>query len=178
MISTDKLVRLTCYAVLSEVLYMISSKLFKKLQRPKKNSLTQSLKEQYDKENSTDEFHKVLFFPDSGIVCRRTSSGRICRDKNCAAVHDETSLSVLINLLNLSQKSIDVCVYFITCSLLGDTLVECHKKGIKVRVITEERNSGEEGEICGAQIGKLRASGQYKDNTIDGGAIYGQFERL
>ncbi|GIX85475.1 mitochondrial cardiolipin hydrolase [Caerostris extrusa] len=113
----------------------------------------------YKYDNSIENFNKVIFFPDPGIVCRRTASGRICKDKKCCAVHEETSLNHLLNVLKFSKQSVDVCVYMITCSILSEALVECHERGIKVRIITEMRNSGEEGEVIGSQIGKLRAIG-------------------
>ncbi|GFV51802.1 mitochondrial cardiolipin hydrolase [Trichonephila clavipes] len=47
----------------------------------------------------------------------------------------------------------------ITCSVLGDAIIESHENGVIVRIITESRNSGEEGEVLGSQIGKLRAEG-------------------
>ncbi|GFT45539.1 mitochondrial cardiolipin hydrolase [Nephila pilipes] len=94
-----------------------------------------------------------------GLVCRRTLSGRTCKDKNCCAMHNETSLSCLVNVLKFSKKTLDICVYMITCSILGDAIIESHERGVIVRVITESRNSGEEGEVCGSQIGRLRAAG-------------------
>lgn len=161
IMKSDTLIKVTCFAVLSEILYQISSRIYRRFKSScNPNSLTYSLKELYSEPNDkTAQFHKVIFFPDPGIVCRRVLSGRICRDEHCVAVHDKTSLSVLLNVLNLSKQTLDVCVYMITCGLLGDALVECQRRGIILRVITEERNSGEEGEMSGSQIGKLRAAG-------------------
>ncbi|KFM74166.1 Mitochondrial cardiolipin hydrolase, partial [Stegodyphus mimosarum] len=157
----NAMINITCIAVLSEVIYQFCRRVLEKYsKRVPENSLTHALIQYYNKdESSSFVFHKVLFFPDPGITCRRTVCGRICRDQNCSAVHKETSLSVLINILKLSKQTVDVCVYMITCSMLAEALVDCQKKGLMVRVITEERNSGEEGEVFGSQIGKLRSSG-------------------
>lgn len=159
--NSNTLVKTTSVIGFSGLLYYIYRiyHRFKSACDPK--SLTYSLKQLYsDPNDKSAQFNKVIFFPDPGIACRRTLAGRICRDEQCPAVHDETSLSVLLNVLNLSKRTLDVCVYMITCGILGDALVECQKRGIILRVITDERNSGEEGEMAGAQIGKLRASGE------------------
>ncbi|KAF8774253.1 Mitochondrial cardiolipin hydrolase like protein [Argiope bruennichi] len=113
----------------------------------------------YKSEKSLDHLNKVLFFPDPGLTCKRTAFGRICKDQTCRAVHDETSLNCLLNVLRFTNHTLDVCVYMITCSVLGDALVECQERDVKIRVITEIRNSGEEGEVIGSQIGKLRTAG-------------------
>lgn len=161
MLKLDTLVKFTCIAVLSEVLYHVSRRMYLKYRRASScGSLTNSLKKRYSQEDEISEaFHKVLFFPDAGIACRRERVGRVCKDKSCSAVHEDTSLSVLLNLISFTCKTLDVCVYMITSAVLKDALVECHERGTVVRVITEERNSGEEGEMVGSQIGKLRAAG-------------------
>lgn len=161
MLKSETLIKVTCFAILTEVIYQFSYRIYQKLiSSSNPGSLTYSLQQLYTARNDrTPQFNIVIFFPDPGIACRRTLSGRTCHDKHCAAVHDKTSLSVLLNVLNLSKHTLDVCVYMITCSILGDALVECHRKGIVIRIITEERNSGEEGDMSGSQIGKLRAAG-------------------
>ena len=157
-----RLVKITSIIVFTGIVLKISRRIYRRFKPAcDPESLTYSLKQLYSE--PTDEnfqFNKVIFFPDPGIACRRTLAGRICRDQNCPAVHDKTSLSILLNVLNLSKRTLDVCVYMITCGILGDALVECQRRGVILRVITDERNSGEEGEIAGSQIGKLRASGE------------------
>ncbi|XP_015921194.1 mitochondrial cardiolipin hydrolase [Parasteatoda tepidariorum] len=155
---TNTLVSLTCVAVLSEVAYQVYKR-FKR--RHTKGSLTNALIQCYKLANETEQLNKVLFFPDPGYVCRRTLSGRECRNKNCFAAHDDTSLCCLLKVLQLCKVKVDVCVYMMTCSILADSLVQCsEERGVAVRVITEEKNSGEEGgEMIGAQIGKLRSAG-------------------
>ncbi|GBL99996.1 Mitochondrial cardiolipin hydrolase [Araneus ventricosus] len=115
--------------------------------------------EAYKSDKSLDHLNKALFFPDPGLTCKRTVLGRDCKDQNCRAVHDETSLNCLLNVLRFAKHTLDVCVYMITCSVLGNALVECQERDVKIRVITEIRNSGEEGEVIGSQIGKLRNAG-------------------
>lgn len=160
MAITKTLVQVTCVAVLSEVIYQVSARLYKKWKSKfKPGSLTHALDQRYKFDSSATGFHKVLFFPDSGLPCRRFVSGNVCKNRSCYGVHKDTSLTVLLSVLNYTNRSLDVCVYMITLSILGDALVECHERGVPVRVITEERHSGEEGEMTGSQIGKLREKG-------------------
>lgn len=173
---SETLIKVTCFFVLSEIIYQVTNRIYKKFKSAcDSKSLTYSLKQLYDEPNDKSaHFNKVIFFPDRGLACRRMLSGRICHDKHCSAVHEKTSLSVLLNILNLSQRTLDVCVYMITCSILGDALVDCQRRGIVLRIITEERNSGEEGEMSGSQIGKLRAAGKLCANN----SIYTRYMNL
>ena len=36
-----------------------------------------------------------------------------------------------------ARKSIDICVYCISCVDMGDIILRCHKLGVRVRVITD-----------------------------------------
>ncbi|KAG8184774.1 hypothetical protein JTE90_019370 [Oedothorax gibbosus] len=150
----------TCIAVASDPIYHIITTLFSKWRRNyKPRSLIDVLCQRYNIPPSSKNVHKVIFFPDTGLPCRRFLSGHACKDPRCYGVHHETSLTVLLSVINSCLHSLDVCVYMITCSSLGNALIECHERGVPVRVITDERNSGEEGEMTGCQIGKLRAAG-------------------
>lgn len=159
MAITKTLVQVTCVAVISEVIYQVSTRLYKKWKSKfKPGTLTYALDQRYKCDPSSTGFHKVLFFP-VGMACKRFLAGHVCKNPNCFGVHEETSLTALLDVLNHTKRSLDVCVYMITCSILGNALVDCHERGVPVRVITEERNSGEEGEMTGCQIGKLRGKG-------------------
>lgn len=154
-------IKVAAFTILTELAFDFCRSIYWKfMANSDQKSLTHALKHLYDEPNNKNvkHFNKVIFFPDPGIACRRILSGRECHDQHCSAVHDKTSLSVLISVLNLSQHTVDVCVYMITCGILGDALVDCQKRGVVLRVVTEERNSGEEGEMSGSQIGKLRAA--------------------
>lgn len=162
MINSKLLIKAAYVAGLSSVTYVISRMIYRRFKSacdPK--SLTFALKKLYgESKDNGAQFNKVIFFPDPGIACRRMLSGRVCRDEHCVAVHEKTSLSVLLNIINMCTRTLDVCVYMITCGILGDALIDCQRRGIFLRIITEERNSGEEGEMSGSQIGKLRAAGK------------------
>ncbi|XP_067130490.1 mitochondrial cardiolipin hydrolase-like [Centruroides vittatus] len=102
-------------------------------------------------------YTKVLFFPDTDVEYRSVfGNGRICRSNN---LRDNTSLGSLALHLLSAKRSIDVCVYIITSHFLADVVVKCHEKGVKVRVFTDEDNTGEERDLVDAQIGKFRRKG-------------------
>uniref|UniRef100_A0AAV1U474 Mitochondrial cardiolipin hydrolase n=1 Tax=Peronospora matthiolae TaxID=2874970 RepID=A0AAV1U474_9STRA len=87
-----------------------------------------------------DSFVDVLFFPDRGMPCKDFhSSSRDCTRKNCKFIHDGgSSLMTLLGFLKRAKKSMDICVFTITCDDIAETVLEAHYRGIKVRVITDD----------------------------------------
>ena len=81
----------------------------------------------------------VLFFPDSG-----------------------KSYQVLSGTIKSAKTSIDVCVYTISSRKLVDILINAHRNGIVVRVVTDR----EQESISGSQLWLLRKSGiQVRTNS-------------
>ena len=68
---------------------------------------------------------EVLFFPDSGIPCQDFYSSPTGCSKNetCPFLHEETAYLRLLRLLKSAKKSIDVCVFCLTCGDLGDFII-------------------------------------------------------
>lgn len=106
-------------------------------------------KEKNPPRRSTGADHecKVLFFPDSATAQSFSSSVEDCVDKG--------SLSVLIETLQGAKKSLDVCVFTMSCKELGDVLINAHSSGVVVRVITDNEQSA----VSGSQIERLRKNG-------------------
>lgn len=99
----------------------------------------------------------VLFFPDDGIPCQDFYNSRAgCPRDNCPFLHEKTAYQSLVNLLRSARKTLDVCVFCITCADLVSVLIErqCNA-GVEVRVITDS----EQLRVTGSQIGKLRSEG-------------------
>ena len=60
---------------------------------------------------------EVLFFPDPGMPCFHYLSGKHCRFGNsCKYLHRQTSLTRLCAWLRSARRTMDVCVFTITCS--------------------------------------------------------------
>lgn len=98
---------------------------------------------------------EVLFFPDNRVACKSHFIGDGCGKLDCHFSHEPNSLSKLFEHLTKARKSLDVCVFVITCSSLADVLVEAHKKGVVVRIITDD----EQVDVPNSQIWKLRKAG-------------------
>ena len=98
---------------------------------------------------------QVLFFPDKLLACRQFLFDGGCSRKNCQFAHKETSLSKLVRVLLEAKQSLDVCVFTINCRELADAVIEQHKNGVVVRVLTDDEQMGS----TGSQIEKFRREG-------------------
>uniref|UniRef100_M4BPU7 Mitochondrial cardiolipin hydrolase n=1 Tax=Hyaloperonospora arabidopsidis (strain Emoy2) TaxID=559515 RepID=M4BPU7_HYAAE len=87
-----------------------------------------------------DSFVDVLFFPDRGMPCKSFhSSSRDCTRKNCKSIHDGgSSLMTLLGFLESAEKSMDICVFTITCDEIAEAVLAAHGRGVKVRIITDD----------------------------------------
>uniref|UniRef100_K3WAH2 Mitochondrial cardiolipin hydrolase n=1 Tax=Globisporangium ultimum (strain ATCC 200006 / CBS 805.95 / DAOM BR144) TaxID=431595 RepID=K3WAH2_GLOUD len=89
-----------------------------------------------------DSFVDVLFFPDPGMPCKNFRSEKGCTRKNCKSIHDEgSSLLTMLSYLNNAKKSMEICVFTITCDEIADTVLAAHERGVNVRVITDDDQS-------------------------------------
>jgi hypothetical protein len=62
-----------------------------------------------------DSFVDVLFFPEH-MPCKNFHSGKGCTRKNCKGIHDQgSSLLTMIGFLKGANKTMDICVFTITC---------------------------------------------------------------
>lgn len=93
---------------------------------------------------------QVLFFPDSATA-QSLSSGLMPPEASA----DHGSLSVLIRTLQSARKSLDVCVFVISCRELAEVLISAHSNGVVVRVISDN----EQVFASGSQIEALRRKG-------------------
>lgn len=131
-------------SVLSEVVYFIYTKVTAKKKR------RQSKK-------AASFGNQVIFFPDRGVACPKAThdDSDTCGNPQCCFLHGRTSLRTLVHTLTSAERTLDVCVYMITCDTLGDAILGTHQRGRVVRVITEAEGS----DTPGSQIGRLREAG-------------------
>ncbi|XP_041363642.1 mitochondrial cardiolipin hydrolase-like [Gigantopelta aegis] len=98
----------------------------------------------------------VLFFPDKRVACLDFfHKPKGCANKNCRYSHSDNSLSELYRHLSSAKKCLDVCVYTICCKELCDILISHHKRGVAVRVVTDN----DQLNLTGAQVWRLRSEG-------------------
>ncbi|XP_013415912.1 mitochondrial cardiolipin hydrolase [Lingula anatina] len=108
------------------------------------------------KQQQKNIFHNVLFFPDQHIACKEHfNSSDGCLRSGCKYAHSETSLTHMLSYLRSARKTLDLCVFVITCHELSDTVIALHERGVTVRVITDD----EQVDITGSKIGAFRAAG-------------------
>ena len=139
------------FVILSETFYKLFYfvKEFSE-KKPNKNCIS-------SKNSSTSEVMKVYFFPDSKIACKTHFLSDSPCFKNCKFSHDITSLSEIYIHMNSCRETMDVCVFVMTCADLVGIILTMHKRGVKVRVITDD----EQENISGSQVWSLREAGKY-----------------
>lgn len=50
--------------------------------------------------------------------------------------------SKLISYLSSATRTLDICVYFLTCNIIVQAILALKKKGVAIRVITDEESTG------------------------------------
>ena len=79
---------------------------------------------------------RVLLFPDGGYQCNYWTAGH-CHYESCTLLHHKTNKTRLKELLECAEKSIDVCMFVLSCAVLLDALIEAHRKGVTVRIVCD-----------------------------------------
>jgi len=87
----------------------------------------------------------AIFFPDSAMPCRYARSARGCHRRGCQYAHGETSLTKFLDELRKAERTLDICVFTITCNEIADTIIECIRNGVAVRLITDDAQMDSNG---------------------------------
>eukprot|EP00039_Didymoeca_costata_P015035 m.249323 g.249323 ORF g.249323 m.249323 type:complete len:263 (-) comp16140_c1_seq19:84-872(-) len=85
---------------------------------------------------------EVLFFPDPAMPCRYKNN---CKRYNCEYAHEETNLTKLIAKIDAAHSTLDICVFTITCNELANAVKNAVKRGVKVRLITDDDQASSRG---------------------------------
>ena len=93
-------------------------------------------------EHSAHGASQVLFFPDEKMPCRAMGK---CTRKGCDFAHQPTSLSRMLDVLHSAKHTLDVCVFNITANEIADALSEIRKRGVTVRIITDDEQRVSQG---------------------------------
>ena len=83
------------------------------------------------------------------------SAGSFLYDNNAYFSHVDDIRQRLINSLEESQKSLDICVFTISENNVSNAISDAHKRGLRVRIITDDEKIHDKG----SDIFKLRSRG-------------------
>mmetsp|Transcript_128098 Transcript_128098/g.190885 ORF Transcript_128098/g.190885 Transcript_128098/m.190885 type:complete len:220 (-) Transcript_128098:29-688(-) len=102
---------------------------------------------------------EVIFFPDEKMPCNNGSS---CKRKQCNFAHEPTGLTRMLDVLSSAKKTLDICVFTITANEIADRVIDIHKSGVTVRVITDD----DQRVSSGSDIQRMADAGiQVKDDA-------------
>ncbi|XP_011494433.1 PREDICTED: mitochondrial cardiolipin hydrolase [Ceratosolen solmsi marchali] len=78
---------------------------------------------------------EVFFFSENCAHCRtHLDSNFPCSNRNCSIL----SLRRFVTYLLSSRRTLDICVYFLTCSLIVKQILKLKRRNIYIRVITNK----------------------------------------
>lgn len=102
-------------------------------------------------ERQPEAINKVLFFPIRSDS-KETPSSSI----------KESNVSYLFGVISTAKKSIDAAVFAITAKDFSDILINAHRRGVVVRLLTDNEQQG----LTGSQVQQLRRAGiQVRHNS-------------
>jgi hypothetical protein len=99
-------------------------------------------------ESVNGDIHKVLFFPihknnakeqhkmpcKYGMKCyRKDKTG----DKACRFSHVRSCFDDFLDILSRSKSTLDISIFTITCNEIANCLIECSKRNVRIRIITD-----------------------------------------
>ncbi|KAJ0406490.1 hypothetical protein P43SY_001421 [Pythium insidiosum] len=88
-----------------------------------------------------DSFVEVMFFPDPRFPCRAAVAGETCTRKACKFSHEETNLLKILKYLRSAKRTLEICVFTITCDEIANEVLAAHARGVTVRIITDDGQS-------------------------------------
>lgn len=134
------------------------------------------------KEQRIDPVLTPLFFPDVAMPCRNYMRGQNCRrGASCKFAHEDTSLVKILRVLDSAVKTLDVCVFTITCNELADAIESAAHRGVAVRIISDDEQAKSQGsdvarlaknrQIAVRHDGDARSHMHHKFAIVDGSVL-------
>ncbi|XP_043282873.1 mitochondrial cardiolipin hydrolase [Venturia canescens] len=107
-----------------------------------------------NKETVTADDNEILMFTEKGKLCRSHAITRIpCKKSNCPVGY----IKKLVSYLSRASKTLDVCLYIMTCDDVTNAIIMAHRQSARVRVIVDSGMS--ENPACNNQILRMRRAG-------------------
>ncbi|XP_061329999.1 mitochondrial cardiolipin hydrolase [Pezoporus flaviventris] len=103
---------------------------------------------------------EVLFFPSQpscteALLAEAAGPGAPVQPCPCPLPRSDCSLSRLLRRLLSARRSLDICLFAFSCPQLGLAVRLLHRRGVRVRVVTDAQYMA----LRGSQIGLLRLAG-------------------
>ncbi|NXC74545.1 PLD6 hydrolase, partial [Anhinga anhinga] len=89
----------------------------------------------------------------------------------CPLPRGDSSLSRLLRHLLSARRSLDICLFAFSCPQLGRAVQLLHRRGVRVRVVTDAQYMG----LQGSQIGLLRHAGIQVRHDQENGYMHHKF---
>ena len=127
--------------------------------------------------------HQPFFFPDGGgrgMPCAAYLAGSQCAAKGCRLAHRETGVVALLRAISAARCTLDVAVYAIAIDLLADAIVAAHRRGVAVRVLSDDEQEKDPRSVVAALRAarvplrtddSRRCHMHHKFVVVDGGAL-------
>ncbi|XP_074960889.1 mitochondrial cardiolipin hydrolase [Phalacrocorax aristotelis] len=119
---------------------------------------------------------EVLFFPSppsctEALLAEATEPGGAARPCPCPLPRGDCSLSRLLRRLLSARRSLEICLFAFSSPQLGRAVQLLHRRGVRVRVVTDAQYMG----LQGSQIGLLRHAGIQVRHDQENGYMHHKF---
>ncbi|NXS71374.1 PLD6 hydrolase, partial [Pandion haliaetus] len=119
---------------------------------------------------------EVLFFPSppsctEALLAEAAGPGSAARPCPCPLPRGECSLSRLLRHLLSARRSLEICLFAFSSPQLGRAVRLLHRRGVRVRVVTDAQYMG----LQGSQIGLLRQAGIQVRHDQENGYMHHKF---
>ncbi|KAM9598973.1 mitochondrial cardiolipin hydrolase [Morphnus guianensis] len=119
---------------------------------------------------------EVLFFPSrpsctEALLAEAAGLGTTARPCPCPLPRVDSSLSRLLRHLLSARRSLEICLFAFSSPQLGRAVQLLHRRGVRVRVVTDAQYMG----LPGSQIGLLRHAGIQVRHDQENGYMHHKF---
>ncbi|NXJ80928.1 PLD6 hydrolase, partial [Trogon melanurus] len=119
---------------------------------------------------------EVLFFPSppsctEELLAEAESPGEAAGPCPCPLPRGDCSLSRLLRRLLSARRSLELCLFAFSSPQLGRAVRLLHRRGVRVRVVTDAQYMG----LRGSQIGLLRLAGIQVRHDQENGFMHHKF---
>ncbi|XP_012226655.1 uncharacterized protein zuc [Linepithema humile] len=121
---------ITVSILMTEVIWQLYKKYFNHFE--KKAVMSNSCIKLDKATKNEAKIFDVMFFSKDSALCRFKMEP--CAKPDCAV----KNLRKIVDYFDSAMNTVDICIYFFTCPLLANAIVNAHKRGVVIRLIMDE----------------------------------------